>query len=72
VVGGRIQHPQPQCRESGQQFLGARHLHCIQVILDAQCGEEVALDIELAAEVGIGQCQRITSEHCRPDGLGGA
>ena len=59
MVSGRVQHPQAQGGKSGQKFLAARHLQRIQMILDAQGREEVALDIQLAAEIGIGQRQRI-------------
>ena len=71
-MSGRVQQPQTPGGERGQKFLGARHLQRIQVILDAQGGEEVALDLQLAAEVRIGQRQRIVSEHRRPNGFGAA
>ncbi len=69
MVGGRVQHPQAQGRESRQEFLSERHLQRIQVILDAERCEEIPLDIQFSPEVRIGQRERIVPEHGGPNGL---
>ncbi len=72
MVRGGVQQAQAPRRGRGQKLLAARHLQDIQMILDAQGGEEIPLDIQLAPEVGIGKGQRIASQDRGPDRLGSA
>jgi len=65
----RVERPQPHCGGSRSNLLADRHLQRLQMILERESGEKIALNVQISPKVGFGEPQRITSEHRRTDDL---
>src|SRR5277367_4918708 len=63
-----VERSQFHGREQRGPALAQRELYIPQMILEGQRGEQISLDIDLAAKVRLGEAQRVASEHHRDHG----
>ena len=60
---GPVERSQLQGHEKRAEALAQRELHLLEMIPEGQCREEISLDIDVTAEVRIGEPQWVASEH---------